>query len=421
MSKKKVLKGAFHGPAGGSFAQKKKVVLGNVKHFGDEKDISLSKSGPDDSVYSDVDSISGNNEDVGMFGISERSPLSSAVTTPKAKHVNTDTVFSSSLGFPNFAMDDDEIVLPPCLPISLEKKWINPKIIKTPVEVSIKKSFALDIDLSAVEGNSAMAKTRLIRKIFSLVNSFGGATTPSKFEGIIRSTFTSEESMRKAASLAREKGIIVNTDLIKLGVRSDRAMVIKEIPMDTPKEMIVTAVAKFGEIKSIKIQLIGMWQKAVVEFAELSQADELASRWLFLIGKNSVHVAKAMRDRDIWASKDRFRALLFILLVGTMVHDLSNLLDRTGGKTCIINYSLDTGNRICCAVVGFESKNDLNSAFLTESVLGGVRLSWARFDVIQCGKCGRLGHSALECNASNVSSLVLLSSFKKPASSANCL
>ncbi|KAG9300598.1 hypothetical protein G9A89_005198 [Geosiphon pyriformis] len=102
----------------------------------------------------------------------------------------------------------------------------------------------------------------------------------------------------------QEKGIIVNTNLRKSGVHSDRAIVIKEIPMDTLKEMIVTAVAEFGEIKSIKIQLIGMWQKAVVKFTESSQANQLASRWSFLIKKDSVHVAKAVSDCDIWASRD---------------------------------------------------------------------------------------------------------------------
>ncbi|KAG9286030.1 hypothetical protein G9A89_022707 [Geosiphon pyriformis] len=104
---------------------------------------------------------------------------------------------------------------------------------------------------------------------------------------------------------------------MKSGVHSDWAVVIKKIPMDTPKEMIVAAVTEFGEIKSIKIQLIGMWQKTVVEFAKSSQADQ--------------------------------------------------------------------------------------------------------FDVIWCGKYGCLGHSALECNALNVSSLVPISPFKKPVSGANRL
>ncbi|KAG9292018.1 hypothetical protein G9A89_017917 [Geosiphon pyriformis] len=301
MSKKKAPKGAFYGPAGGSFAQKKKAVLGNVKHFGDKKNISLSKSEPSGSVYSDVDSMSGNDKDMGLTGINERSLLGSVATTLKANCVNTGTIFSSLLGSPNFTMDDDEIVLPPHLSISLEK------------------------------------------------------------------------NIKKAALLARENGIIVNTDFKKQGVCSDRAVVIKEIPMNTPKEMIVTAVFTFGKIKSIKIQLISMWQKTVVEFVEL------------------MCVAKAMGDQDIWVSRDCFRALLFTLPVRTTAHNLGTLLDRTGRKTCIINRSFETGNRVCCTVVGFESEEDLDSAFHTKPIFSG------------CGKCGCFGHLALECDASDAS------------------
>ncbi|KAG9296027.1 hypothetical protein G9A89_011879 [Geosiphon pyriformis] len=395
MSKKKTSKSAFHGPAS--------VVLGNIKHSGNKKDIALSKSEPSDSVYSNVDSMSDNDENVDMTDINERSLLGSAATTPKVKRVNTGAMFGSPLGSPNFTIDNDEIVLPPRLPISLEKKWINPKIIKTSVEVSIKKSFALDINLSAVKGNSAMVKTRLIRKFFSSVNGFGGTTTPSKFEGIIRSTLTSEESMEKVISLARENGIIVNTNLQKQGMRSDRAIVIKKIPIDTPKEIIVTAVSTFGEIKSIKIQLISMWQKAVVKFAE------------------SIHVAKAVGDHDIWVSRDWFRVLLFTLPVETIAHDLGTLLEKAGRKTCVINCSLETGNRFCCAVVGFGSVKELESAFLTESIFGDICLSWARLDLVWCGKCGHLSHSALECDAFVVLPPISSGLFKKPSFGANHL
>ncbi|KAG9285325.1 hypothetical protein G9A89_010800 [Geosiphon pyriformis] len=67
--------------------------------------------------------------------------------------------------------------------------------------------------------------------------------------------------MEIATSLAREKGININSNLKRQRVNSDQAVVIKEILMDTPKKMIITALAEFSEIKLIKIQLIGMWQK----------------------------------------------------------------------------------------------------------------------------------------------------------------
>ncbi|KAG9290410.1 hypothetical protein G9A89_007141 [Geosiphon pyriformis] len=269
MSKKKAPKGVFHGLASGSFAQKKKVVLGNVKHSGDEKDISLSKSGPGNSVYSDVDSMFSDDENVGMTGINERFLLGSIATILKAKCVNTGTIFGSLLGSPNFTMDDDKIVLSSHLLISLEKKWINPKIIKTSVEVSIKKSFALDINLLAV--------------------------------------------------------------------------------------------------------------------------------------KDSMHMAKTVGDRDIWASRNCFKALLFTLPVRTTAHDLGTLLDRVGERSCIINRLFETGNRVCCAVVGFKSEGDLDFAFHTEPIFGHVRLSWARLDLVKCEECGCFGHLTLECDASDAS------------------
>ncbi|KAG9303368.1 hypothetical protein G9A89_013694 [Geosiphon pyriformis] len=274
MSMKKVSKDAFYDFASGSFSQKKKVALGNIKYSGDEKDIFLVKLGSG-GMYSDIDSESNCGEDnIHMEDFNSESLLNSATNIPKVKRVNTSVIFGSFLGSPNYEMDDE--------------------IVKTPVEVSVKKSFVLDINLSAVEGKSTTAKTQLIRKIFSAVNGFGEATTLSKFEEIIRSTFTSEKNMKMAALLAKEKGIDVNSNLKKQEIKSDQTVIIKEIPINTPKDMIITAVSKFGKIKSIKIQLIRIWQKAMVEFAELNQANLLVSKWFFLIGKDSVCVVKAM-------------------------------------------------------------------------------------------------------------------------------
>ncbi|KAG9300416.1 hypothetical protein G9A89_010041 [Geosiphon pyriformis] len=317
MSSKKATKSVFHSPAGGFFSQRKKAFLENVKHSSDEKDISL-KSGFGTSVYSDVESLSGD-EDVSISGDFDGSLLDLAVNTPKAKWVNTGANFGSLISSPDFEMDEKVKPLPPPLKkkVLLNKIWIDPKIIKTSIEVSVKKLFALDINFLAVEEKLTMTKTQF-------------------------------ESMKKAVLLAGENGITVNSNLKKQKFCSDRTVVIKEILMDMLKDMIVTTVAKFGEIRSIKIQLIGM-------------------------------------------------ALLFMLPIGTTAHNLGSLLEAISGKTCIINQSLEMGNRFCCAVVGFGFDADLESAFCTEPIL------------------------ALECDTLNVSSPELLLSYKKPFFGANCL
>ncbi|KAG9290833.1 hypothetical protein G9A89_010982 [Geosiphon pyriformis] len=368
------------------------------------------------SQYSDMKSDSGNSVAGGILtGGNDDSLLGSAATTPKTKRVKNNLDCGSSLGSLDYNMNDnDGGPLPPPLGIPLEKMWLDPKIVKSQVEVAVRKSFALDINLLAVEGKSATVKTQLIRKLFSKINGFGGTTTPSKFEEIIRLMFTSSKSMEKATSLAKENNIIVNSDLKRQGICSDWAIVIKEIPMDTPKEMIIVAVSEYGQIVSIKVQLIGLWQKTVVEFAKSSQADLLASKWSFLIGKDSVHVAKAVGDRKIWAFRDQFRALLFTLPVGMTAHDLENLLEGAGGKTCVINCSLETGNRTRCAVVCFESDEAMESAFHIEPILGGVKLSWARLDLVCCEQCGKFGYSVLECDAEIASDSQSPKLFKKP-------
>ncbi|KAG9305277.1 hypothetical protein G9A89_007772 [Geosiphon pyriformis] len=83
--------------------------------------------------------------------------------------------------------------------------------------------------------------------------SSGGATTLLKFEKIIKSTFTLEISIKKAISLAKENGIIANINVKKQEILLNWTVVIKKISMDMPKEIIITVVAEFGEIKSIKI------------------------------------------------------------------------------------------------------------------------------------------------------------------------
>ncbi|KAG9299428.1 hypothetical protein G9A89_009380 [Geosiphon pyriformis] len=85
--------------------------------------------------------------------------LSLAVITPKAKRVSSDLVSGSSIGTINFEIDENMVHFSLPLNISLNKKWVNSKVVKTQVEVPIKKFFALDINLLAVEKKLVMTKT----------------------------------------------------------------------------------------------------------------------------------------------------------------------------------------------------------------------------------------------------------------------
>ncbi|KAG9300738.1 hypothetical protein G9A89_023536 [Geosiphon pyriformis] len=142
-------------------------------------------------------------------------------------------------------------------------------------------------------------KLAYVRKIFSGVNGFEEASTPSKFGGIIRASFTSEKAMIAAAKMANDHDVVVNTNLKRPGNNHlNQAIVLKEILVGTSVEAVHAAVSKFEKIKTIKIQLVGLWQKAIIELEDQTQADLLASKWSILIGKNAVHVARADIDKQ---------------------------------------------------------------------------------------------------------------------------
>ncbi|KAG9287611.1 hypothetical protein G9A89_019672 [Geosiphon pyriformis] len=260
------------------------------------------------------------------------------------------------------------------------------------------KSFALDIELSAVPGKTVSDKLICVKKFFYQVDGFGGASTFSKFPGIIRSSFTSEKSLIKAREMAISKKILVNDDLRKVNSRLDRRVIVKEIPVDLPKLAIEAVFSKFGKIISIKVQLIGLWQKTLVEYESSEIANLVAARWSVLMGKDSVCMAKTSVDKQMWVSRDQHRALLYILPVGTTAHDLSALVEAYDRITCFISRNPSSYIRNRCAVICFESETSKLAAIGLVLVFKSVSLHWAGLSLACCVMCKQFGHVSDVCS-----------------------
>ncbi|KAG9298546.1 hypothetical protein G9A89_018905 [Geosiphon pyriformis] len=164
--------------------------------------------------------------------------------------------------------------------IFLDKSVVFSLPLKNLVNVSVRKSFTLDINLDNIVEKFVQEKLVVVRKLFSKINSFGKASTPSKFAGIIRAMFTSELSLVQASKKAVEAKILVNSNLKKSSGHSDRAVVLKKIPVETSTEVVCTALSGFDIVMSIKMQLS-------------EQVNLVAACWSILIGKDAVHVARA--------------------------------------------------------------------------------------------------------------------------------
>ncbi|KAG9300299.1 hypothetical protein G9A89_011372 [Geosiphon pyriformis] len=299
---------------------------------------------------------------------------------PLSFNVLSDGENTLSLPSPKFCGSNR---LPPVRSCAPEKQSFNSS-----------KSFALDIELSAVPGKTVSDKLICVKKIFYQVDGFGGASTPSKFPGIIRLSFTSEQSLIKARVMAISEKILVNDNLRKVNSHSDWEVIVKEIPVDLPKSAIETVFSKFGKIISIKVQLIGLWQKALVEYELSKIADLVATKWFVLMGKDSVRIAKASVDKQM----DQHQALLYTLPVGTTAHDLSALVEAYGGKTCFIGRNPSSYVRDWCAVICFESETSKLAAIGSVPVFKGVGLHWAGLSLASCAHCKLFGHTAVDCS-----------------------
>ncbi|KAG9285564.1 hypothetical protein G9A89_006552 [Geosiphon pyriformis] len=256
-------------------------------------------------------------------------------------------------GFDNGDFLDESALFPP------------PLLLKPSVHVSVRKFFTLDIDLVAVAEKSSQKKLNFIKKIFSGVNSFGEASTLSKFGKIIHVTFTSEMAMMVAGKLAYDCDVMVNTNL-KHPVNNctNRNIVIKEIPVGTSIETVRAAVSEFGVVVSIKMQ------------------------------KDAVRVVRADVDKQTWNSRDEFKALLYTFSVGTNTHDLWDFIGLVGGKTCVIEHNSVNYTWAYCTTVCFESENNLNWALANTLVINDVRFHWLCLFAVLCSSCNFLGHTS---------------------------
>ncbi|KAG9287485.1 hypothetical protein G9A89_023857 [Geosiphon pyriformis] len=306
--------------------------------------------------------------------------------TPKKTQTRTYVLgpLPKTPSFRNLSDDNTELVLPKSKFVGSNQLLSAKSCVPDRHSFKPIRSFTLNVELAAVLGKTNGNKLISIKKIFYKINGFGRASTPSKFPGIIKSLFISEFSMNKVKELAIREKTVVNNDLKKVSSCSDKKIVVKKILVDLPKLAVKSVFSKFRKIVSIKIQLIGLWQKALVEFEFFEIADLVTAKWSVFMGKNFVYVAKAIDDKQSWVSRDLHQALLYTFLVGIMAYDLSNLLESYGKKTCFIGRNLSSYVHDRCAIVCFVDETSKLTAIGSAPVFKSVNLCWASFFLAHC-------------------------------------
>ncbi|KAG9304133.1 hypothetical protein G9A89_019695 [Geosiphon pyriformis] len=280
--------------------------------------------------------------------------------------------------FDNMSDDDDVLMLP------FSKFASSVLLIKSHAAdtCSFKpvKFFTLDIKLSAVPGKTNS-------------NKLIAASTLSKFPDIIKSFFTSELSLKKAREMVINEKIFVNNDIRKVNSSLDQEVIVKEILVDLFRSAIEAVFSKFSRIVSIKLQLIGFWQKALVEYKSSEMANLIIAQWSVLVRKNSVRVAKAINNKQT--------ALLYTLPTGTTAYDLSGLLELYSEKTCFIGWNPSSYVRDRCIIICFGNEVSKLVAIGSVLVFKGANLHWTGLSLVCCTACKQFGHVSGVCFVDN--------------------
>ncbi|KAG9288125.1 hypothetical protein G9A89_017720 [Geosiphon pyriformis] len=248
--------------------------------------------------------------------------------TPTGSKIKTKKALGKPLGKINFSFSDidDDVLLDALLEL--------PPPLKNLVNISVYKSFTLDIELNKMVGKSSQEKLQVVRRLFSKINGFGRSLP---FQNLLESLEHCSLSNQVWHRLPK-----------KLKKCSDWTVVIKEIPVGTLAEAVCAALSEFGIIKLIKIQLN---LNGLIMLIWSQQNDE----------------------------RDVHRALLYTIPVRTNVHDIWDYINLVGRKTCTINHYPVIYAWARCAIVCFKSAESLDAVINTTS-------------------CGKIGHMLLSCS-----------------------
>ncbi|KAG9303821.1 hypothetical protein G9A89_018718 [Geosiphon pyriformis] len=130
-----------------------------------------------------------------------------------------------------------------------------------------------------------------------------------------------------------------------------------------------------------------------------------------LVNISVLHVARSDVDKESWDVQDVYKALLYILPMGTNAHDIWDYVALIDGKTCVIDYYPVSYAWARYITVCFDSVESLNAVIETTPVLKGANLCWFCLVSAKCAEYGKMGHTSLVCplgGKKNVSSGALL-------------
>ena len=141
----------------------------------------------------------------------------------------------------------------------------------------------------------------------------------------------------------------------------------------------------------------GLWQQAYIVFKDAMVAQSFHEIWGVFFMKHQFKTVPLIYSAEDYARRSRYTAKLTNLPKGTSVYDLSDILNATEAKTCIIPKSISSYVNRPYAYIAFETEQALNHAMTTAYALGKNTLEWVALKAKTCQICGSAQHEKQNC------------------------
>jgi hypothetical protein len=174
-------------------------------------------------------------------------------------------------------------------------------------------------------------------------------------------------------------------------------VIVRDIPLSASEGAIKAALKKFGDIHTIYIRPVEIWQTAIVTFKEEKDAQLLAEMWSIPFEKEYLRILPKWEEKEELVRRSKHVLKLAGLPAGTTAYDLEEIARETGGKTLYIPRTGFRYLRERFAYVAFETEDQLKTAEKHTFKLDRTTVNFVDQYERLCYKCGQSGHIAFQC------------------------
>jgi hypothetical protein len=267
-----------------------------------------------------------------------------------------------------------------------------------------RRRYKMQVDWEKIPGSNNSTRMRIISEALASLESFISVrTSVQQGKKMITALFGAEADANKARKITLADKSTVQMEATPIFDRigaKNKSIRAWDIPLNVSQEEVRTAFTKFGEIKSLRMQTIGMWQSANIEFLNQADYDKLAPRWSIPFRADLIRVFPFLNTREINAERSEYTLKLGNLPPGITGFDLKEIIQETRAQTCYIPRTRNYGRRRF-AILSFRSNEAQEAAADTHVALGNTTLQWYHTATKLCDVCTSPDHKAKECDIRN--------------------